>query len=102
LRRESEGKLVTRSAAVREVYYTYMGKANWQSNFSRRQLRPDKKPVSPTSFDSRQDVQNLLVAAIQTPFGFNSTAAEVIEGVDLWGKRAIVTGGASGTGIETA
>ncbi|MEN2393732.1 SDR family NAD(P)-dependent oxidoreductase [Pseudomonas halotolerans] len=39
---------------------------------------------------------------ITTPFGFHSTAQEVIEGVDLTGKRAIVTGGASGIGIETA
>lgn len=38
---------------------------------------------------------------ITTPFGFHSTAQEVIEGVDLTGKRAIVTGGASGIGIET-
>lgn len=39
---------------------------------------------------------------ITTPFGFHSTAAEVIDGVDLTGKRAIVTGGAAGIGIETA
>jgi NAD(P)-dependent dehydrogenase (short-subunit alcohol dehydrogenase family) len=39
---------------------------------------------------------------IQTPFGFNATAAEVIDGIDLSGKRAIVTGGSSGIGIETA
>ncbi|MBK5516155.1 SDR family NAD(P)-dependent oxidoreductase [Pseudomonas sp. TH10] len=39
---------------------------------------------------------------ITTPFGFHSTAQEVMEGVDLAGKRAIVTGGASGIGIETA
>jgi len=37
-----------------------------------------------------------------TPFGFSSTAAEVIAGVDLSSKRAVVTGGASGIGIETA
>jgi len=37
-----------------------------------------------------------------TPYGFSSTASEVIAGVDLSGKRAIVTGGASGIGIETA
>lgn len=37
-----------------------------------------------------------------TPFGAESTAAEVIAGVDLTGKRAIVTGGASGIGVETA
>jgi NAD(P)-dependent dehydrogenase (short-subunit alcohol dehydrogenase family) len=39
---------------------------------------------------------------ITTPFGAESTAAEVVEGVDLTGKRAIVTGGASGIGIETS
>jgi NAD(P)-dependent dehydrogenase (short-subunit alcohol dehydrogenase family) len=39
---------------------------------------------------------------ITTPFGYESTASEVLEGVDLGGKRAIVTGGASGIGIETA
>src|SRR5271155_2020524 len=39
---------------------------------------------------------------ITTPFGFDSTAAEVIEGVDLSGRRAIVTGGSSGVGVETA
>src|SRR5258708_4230040 len=38
----------------------------------------------------------------QTAFGFDSTAAEVIDGIDLSGKRAIVTGGSSGIGIETA
>jgi NAD(P)-dependent dehydrogenase (short-subunit alcohol dehydrogenase family) len=37
-----------------------------------------------------------------TPFGAESTAADVIAGVDLSGQRAIVTGGASGIGIETA
>jgi hypothetical protein len=39
---------------------------------------------------------------ITTPFGFDSTAAEVIAGVDLSGKRAIVTGASSGIGVETA
>jgi NAD(P)-dependent dehydrogenase (short-subunit alcohol dehydrogenase family) len=37
-----------------------------------------------------------------TPFGFRSTAREVLEGVDLTGKKAIVTGGASGIGVEIA
>ncbi|GAA5705393.1 SDR family NAD(P)-dependent oxidoreductase [Streptomyces avermitilis] len=37
-----------------------------------------------------------------TPFGFHTTASEVIEGVDLTGKRAIITGAASGIGVETA
>ena len=39
---------------------------------------------------------------ITTQFGFSSTAAEVIAGVDLTGKRAIVTGASSGIGVETA
>jgi NAD(P)-dependent dehydrogenase (short-subunit alcohol dehydrogenase family) len=39
---------------------------------------------------------------ITTPFGFESTAAQVVAGIDLTGRRAIVTGGASGIGIETA
>jgi NAD(P)-dependent dehydrogenase (short-subunit alcohol dehydrogenase family) len=39
---------------------------------------------------------------ITTPFGHDSTAAEVVAGIDLKGRRAIVTGGASGIGIETA
>jgi NAD(P)-dependent dehydrogenase (short-subunit alcohol dehydrogenase family) len=39
---------------------------------------------------------------ITTAFGAESIAAEVIDGIDLTGKRAIVTGAASGIGIETA
>ncbi|MET3961690.1 NAD(P)-dependent dehydrogenase (short-subunit alcohol dehydrogenase family) [Marmoricola sp. OAE513] len=33
-------------------------------------------------------------------FGLHTTAAEVLEGIDLRGKRALVTGGYSGIGIE--
>jgi NAD(P)-dependent dehydrogenase (short-subunit alcohol dehydrogenase family) len=39
---------------------------------------------------------------IHTPFAWESTADQVIAGIDLTGKRAIVTGGSSGIGIETA
>jgi len=39
---------------------------------------------------------------ITTPFGFESTAADVAEGIDLSGTRAVVTGAASGIGVETA
>jgi NAD(P)-dependent dehydrogenase (short-subunit alcohol dehydrogenase family) len=42
------------------------------------------------------------MSRITTPFGATSTAAEVVDGIDLGGKRAIVTGGASGIGVETA
>jgi NAD(P)-dependent dehydrogenase (short-subunit alcohol dehydrogenase family) len=38
---------------------------------------------------------------IGSGFGAQSTAAEVIDGIDLTGKLAIVTGGYSGIGIET-
>jgi len=44
----------------------------------------------------------MIAPRITTPFGFTSTAAEVIAGVDLSGKRAIVTGASSGIGVETA
>lgn len=36
------------------------------------------------------------------PFGFSSTAADVLEGVDLAGRNVIVTGGAAGIGLETS
>jgi NAD(P)-dependent dehydrogenase (short-subunit alcohol dehydrogenase family) len=39
---------------------------------------------------------------VTTPFGFDSTAAEVVAGVDVAGKRAVVTGAGSGIGVETA
>jgi NAD(P)-dependent dehydrogenase (short-subunit alcohol dehydrogenase family) len=41
-------------------------------------------------------------ALISTPFGPASTAAEVVAGVDLAGRRAVVTGASSGIGQETA
>lgn len=38
---------------------------------------------------------------IKSGFGFSSTADEVLAGIDLTGKTAIVTGGYSGIGYET-
>ncbi len=38
---------------------------------------------------------------IGSGFGAASTADDVIEGIDLRGKTAIVTGGASGIGVPT-
>ncbi len=37
-----------------------------------------------------------------TDFGYRTTAAEVVANIDLTGKQAIVTGGYSGIGEETA
>jgi NAD(P)-dependent dehydrogenase (short-subunit alcohol dehydrogenase family) len=42
------------------------------------------------------------MSLITTPFGPTSTAADVSQGIDLQGRRAIVTGAASGIGVETA
>lgn len=39
---------------------------------------------------------------ITTPFGYCSTADEVAEGIDMSGKQVVITGGASGIGLETA
>jgi NAD(P)-dependent dehydrogenase (short-subunit alcohol dehydrogenase family) len=48
------------------------------------------------------DMTNLVSSRISTRFGPESTAAEVVAGIDLSGKRAIVTGASSGIGVETA
>jgi len=37
-----------------------------------------------------------------TPFGFTSTTDDVLKGVDLSGRRALVTGAGNGLGAETA
>ena len=42
------------------------------------------------------------MSRITTPFDRENTAEEVITGTDLTGRRAVVTGGASGIGVETA
>ncbi|WP_329565246.1 SDR family NAD(P)-dependent oxidoreductase [Streptomyces sp. NBC_01361] len=43
------------------------------------------------------------MTAPQTPrtFGATTTAAEILDGVDLRGRRAVVTGASSGIGVET-
>ncbi len=44
----------------------------------------------------------ITTTRVTSPFGFESTAAEVIAGIDLHARRALVTGAASGIGVETA
>ena len=51
-------------------------------------------PVIPTG-------STLVSRPVLTPFGPRTTAAEVLAGLDLAGKRIIVTGGASGLGAAT-
>lgn len=43
-----------------------------------------------------------MTERITTPFHARSTAAEVVAGIDLTDRRVVVTGGASGIGVETA
>ena len=43
-----------------------------------------------------------MTALISSPFGYRTTAREATGGRDLSGKRMIVTGAASGIGVETA
>ncbi|GAA5186532.1 hypothetical protein GCM10023322_32980 [Rugosimonospora acidiphila] len=42
------------------------------------------------------------MSLIETSFGFASTVADVAAGIDLTGRRAVVTGAPSGLGLETA
>lgn len=42
-----------------------------------------------------------MQAPLNSGFGFHNTAADVLVGIDLSGKLAIVTGGHSGLGLET-
>jgi NAD(P)-dependent dehydrogenase (short-subunit alcohol dehydrogenase family) len=44
----------------------------------------------------------MTIHRVETPFSADATAEEVVDGLHLGGRRAIVTGGASGIGQETA
>lgn len=54
--------------------------------------------------ETQKEVSNYngaLQKPINSGFDYNSTAADVIKGIDLKGKIAIVTGGNTGIGLET-
>src|SRR5712664_3855095 len=63
---------------------------------------PKRPPGCGRSRSTPWPARRSTMDRITTPFGAQSTAAEVVAGIDLSGRRAIVTGGASGIGIETA
>lgn len=47
-------------------------------------------------------MKNTIQTPINSGYDFTATAKEVIANIDLYGKTAIVTGGYSGIGLETA
>ncbi|QYF73215.1 SDR family NAD(P)-dependent oxidoreductase [Cryobacterium sp. PAMC25264] len=49
-----------------------------------------------------EDRRSLVADSHRAAFGAESTALEVVEGVDLTGRSALVTGASSGIGVETA
>lgn len=48
-----------------------------------------------------QNIQSVFQKPLGSGFGATSSASEVIKGIDLTGKIAIVTGGYAGIGLET-
>ena len=53
------------------------------------------------SAENRKEPAVTSQRKIGSGFGRDSTAAQVIAGIDLTGRTAIVTGGYSGLGLET-
>jgi len=57
--------------------------------------------VRKTQDETTRSHQTTPQHPIGSGFGAETTAAEVIRGIDLSGKTAIVTGGYSGIGLQT-
>lgn len=51
--------------------------------------------------EQKNNYQGVLQHPLQSRFNSKSTASEVIKGINLFGKFAIVTGGNTGIGLET-
>jgi NAD(P)-dependent dehydrogenase (short-subunit alcohol dehydrogenase family) len=64
-----------------------------------KEISLDANPVNSGALVSSHEAT--VQAPLSSGFGYQTTAAEVIAGCDLSGKTAIVTGGASGIGVET-
>jgi len=64
--------------------------------------RSDERLSGPAARGRDLMMATATAGLITTRFGAETTSAEVIEGIDLTGKRAVVTGAASGIGVETA
>ena len=71
--------------------------------FAKRRAPPLRcqHPEDSSASGCRHD-ERLGMTTISTQYGHDTTAAEVARGIDLTGRRIIVTGGASGIGVETA
>jgi NAD(P)-dependent dehydrogenase (short-subunit alcohol dehydrogenase family) len=63
---------------------------------------PTASTASTAPSTSASAAASTAASASAWPFSWETTASEVLAGVDLTGRRAVVTGGASGIGIETA
>lgn len=59
------------------------------------------KPASVTNIEHQPTAMQDTQTPLNSGFGFHSTATDVLAGIDLSGKLAIVTGGHSGLGLET-
>jgi len=46
-------------------------------------------------------VENIFQKPINSKFGHNTTAMEIVKGLDFTGKNVVITGGYAGMGLET-